>query len=483
MKNLIVKNILRLACVAFVVSSCDTVDYGNVNDNPNGPTAAVTSQLLTNVQANIPTLGVDETPILYMQHITQGQYPGSSRYEVLTESYNGWYTGVMVDLNEIIKLNTDEATAGQAAAFGDNNNQLAVAKMLRSYFLQYMTDKWGALPWTDAFQGIENPKPKFDSQESLYNFMFAEVDDALSKINNGAGPDGDVLFGGDMSRWRSFGNSLKLHLAMRASDANPSLAQSKFEQAVASGSLPMTNADNIEFNYGTDDVSDSPWEDNFNTREDYIMSVTMIENLRSNFDPRLMEMAEVARDSVFPSPIWPGNVDEGYVGAPNGKVNGNVPSYSFISSDIIYEPDFPSLIYSAAQIKFALAEAAGKGWNVGSSDAATLYEEGIQANMDYWGVAADDAAAYITAHPYTGIGDIAYEKWVALFLQGGEAWAEWRRLDAPPLTPSEYASDPRIPVRHSYDPQVEINNPTNYADVVSMQGPDTNHTKLWWDKN
>ena len=482
MKN-IIKNLTLLVCVTAFISSCETIDYGDTNDNPSGPIAPVTSQLLTSAQASMPGIQTSVTGTLYMQHITQGQYPGSSRYETLSASYNGWYTGPMQNLNEIIKLNEDSGTAGGAAAFGANENQIAVSKIIRAYYLHYMTDRWGYLPWTDAFKGIDQPQPAFDSQESIYNFMFAEIDAALAMMSNGAGPQGDVLFDGDMDQWAAFGNNLKARMAMRISDVNPTLAQSKFEQAVASGMLVTDNADNIEWHYGSDETSDSAWEDRFQTREDYILSRTMIDWQRTNMDPRMFEYAEEARDSVSAVTNFPGGIDAGYVGAPNGAVNGNVPSYSFITSDIIYDKQFPSVIFDAAETHFKMAEAAMKGWNVGGGTAAAHYDMGVMASMDYWGVDSADAAAYLAAHPYAGIAEIAYEKWVALYLQGHEAWSEWRRLDLPVLTPSAFASTAQIPTRDGYDAAIETNNPANYAAVVAAQGPDNIYTKLWWDVN
>lgn len=472
--------------VSFMVffTACDTIDYEDTNQNPNGPTAAVTSQLLTNAMVSMTTILVDETPILYMQHITQGQYPGASRYNVLNQSYDSWYTGPLTDLNRIIDLNSDEETAGDALSYGSNNNQIAVAKIIRAYYLHYMTDKWGALPWSEAFAGIENPQPAFDTQESIYNYMFAEIDEAVGMVEmSEPGPTGDYLFGGDMDTWVTFAANMKMVMALRLSDVSASVSQSMFEQAVATGRLITDNSDNIEYTYGTDDASDSPWMDNFRTREDYILSRTMVEYLRDNQDPRLFEYAEEARDSVSPVTNFPGDIDEGYVGAPNGQVNGNVPSYSFIRSEIIYTPDYPTPIFTAAQVYFSMAEAASYGWNVGGGTAASLYEAGIEASMEYWGVDSAAITDYIAAHPYTGIDDIAYEKWVALYLNGPEAWAEWRRLDAPYLEPSAFASDPRIPVRMGYDPSIADNNEANYNAMIGFQGPDNNYTNLWWDVN
>lgn len=480
----IIKNIALFLCISIVYSSCTSIDFGDTNENPNGPTAAVTSQLLTFAQSYVPGIVTNITGILYTQQLTEGQYPGESKYSTLTYSYNGYYTGPVQNLNRIIQLNQDEATKSVAALYGDNNNQIGVAKSLRAYFLAFMTDRWGALPWTEAFQGIDFPQPKFDTQEEIYNYMFAELDEAISLMNtSNSGPAGDVVFGGNMTQWISFANSLKLTLALRISDANPSLAKSKFEAAVASGALIMSNSDNLEFNYGSDDANDSPWNDRFKTREDYILSETLVEALRSNLDPRLFKFGEPARDGSASNPMFPGGIDAKYVGAENGKVNGNVPDYSFPSAAVIYDPVYPSLIYSSAQTKFALAEAKLKGWNVGSASAASLFKQAIEDSMEYWGVSTADTNAYTAAHTSVTINDIAYEKWVALYLNGPEAWAEWRRLDAPALTPSIYASDARIPVRHAYDSSVEDNNKTNYDAINASQGPDNLHTKLWWDKN
>ena len=322
---------------------------------------------MTEAQKTVSTIGTHLSGILFTQQLTEGQYPGESRYATLTYNYNTYYTGSIQNLNEIIKLNEDEETQSLTVAYGDNNNQIAVAKILRAYILQFMTDRWGALPWSEAFQGINNPQPKFDTQEEIYNTMFAEVDAALALINSGAGPSGDVIFAGNMDRWKLFANSLKMTMALRISDVNPSLAKSKFEEVVSSGNYIMTNADNIVFNYASDDASDSPWHDRFKTREDYILSDMMVESLRSNLDPRLFKYAEPSRTGTAPNPMFPGNADEAYVGAPDGQVNGNVPDFSFPTGTIIYDETYPTPIYTAAQMKFAMAEGALRGWNVGAT--------------------------------------------------------------------------------------------------------------------
>ena len=285
-----------------------------------------------------------------------------------------------------------------------------------------------------------------------------------------------------MSRWIIFANSLKMTAALRLSDVNATLAQTKFEEVIVSGNYIKSNEDNIEFNYASDDASDSPWQDRFETREDYILSDEMAESLRTNLDPRLFKYAEPSTDSIVSSPAWPDESDAAYVGAPDGAVNGNTVDYSFPTATIIYDPVYPTPVYTAAQTKFSMAEAALRGWSVGTN-AESLFEEAITLSMEYWKVESADITAYLSTHTSATMKDIAYEKWVALYLNGPEAWAEWRRLDAPTLTPSEYANDARIPVRYAYDSSVEDNNKTNYDAIIAIQGLDNLHTKLWWDVN
>jgi hypothetical protein len=146
----IIQKIALLICLSILYTSCDSIDYGTMNDNPNGPTTGVPSQLLT--QAQIP-IGDDIITslkgILFTQQLTQGQYPGDSRYANLTSNYNFWYTGPIQNLNEIIKINTNPDLMSAAAAYGNNNNQIAVARIVRSFYLHNITDRWGALPWTE----------------------------------------------------------------------------------------------------------------------------------------------------------------------------------------------------------------------------------------------------------------------------------------------------------------------------------------------
>ena len=151
----------------------------------------------------------------------------------------------------------------------------------------------------------------------------------------------------------------------------------------------------------------------------------------------------------------------------------------------------PTYIYTYAQVLFSLAEAAHRGW-IGGGDAAAAdyYYDAIKASWEQWGVfnqasfttyIAQTEVAYT---PGTAMQKIALQKWIALFLNGYEAWAEWRRLDYPVLEPAPASLNPEgIPVRQAYPAFEATLNSANYNEAVNrMTGGDDLNTPVWWDK-
>ena len=478
MKNKI-KNI-KLLFIAVLVSftGCETVDFEEINTNPNSPSAASTASLFTNAQKSVSGYVGSATSNCYVQYISNGQYDEESRYQTLNWSPNGTYAAI-VDLNKVVELNTAEETKVLAAANGSNANQIAAATILKVYFFHGMTDRWGMLPYTDALKGLEAQYPAYDTQQTIYTGLFNELDAALAMIDGGNGPSGDILFGGDMDMWKSFGNTIKMTMGLRLSKADPTTGKSKFTQGMT-GAIG-SNGGNLMYTYLTEDTNDNPWQDRFETRRDYLLSDVFVDALVGSGssttpeDPRLKKMGE-------PSFNHSGQ----FIGAPYGESNSATDDYSFITSDIIYKSDAPLMIYTYAEVLFAKAEAAYLGWT--SGNASALYEEAIAASMAQWGVSPADTQTYIDNNPYTGPSDIAYEKWVAMYLQGYNSWAEWRRQKAMgyemPLTaPAELLSNATgIPQRQGYSATASALNEENYNAAVSAQGADNLDTILWINK-
>ena len=475
MKNIFYKSILL---TVLLVTSCDSVDFGDVNIDPNNPSKASTAALFTSAQRSMTRILTDTRPNLYVQYITNGQYEDESIYASVNFSYNSFYTGSLNNLNRIIEFNTDTSTSIDAQKNGSNANQIATARLMKAFIFQHITDRWGMVPYSEALQGFENTTPVFDTQEAIYNDLFTEIDAALDSMDSGSGPSGDIIFGGDMEQWAIFANTLKMNMALRLSKKFPGsteLASKKFNEAYASAI--SSNGENIKFTFLSDENNDSPWEDRFLTRKDYLMADTFVDALIGTGtnvvpeDPRLAKYASVSENTGV------------FVGAPYGSVNSVTAKYSFITDDIIYNKEAPAYIYTYSQVMFNIAEARELGWISGSAEKA--YNSAIEASMLQWGVTPADIATYMGKRPaYSGVADISYQKWVSLFLQGYEGWNDWRRQGTNGVTltaPSNYQNGGgNIPNRQGYGINEKTQNEDNYNAAVSVQGADNLQTKVWW---
>lgn len=467
------RNIFIAGMAALTLTACDTVDFGDINNDPNNPSNPSSGSLLTNGLRNFGPYVSSTTPMLYVQYLSNGQYPDESRYITMNFSYDAIYTGVLTDLQAVVNLNMEsDATSAP--------NNIAAAKLGQAYFFQLAADRWGYVPFSQSLQGLDNVTPAFDSQEDVYRGVIAMIDDALGMIDTSvSGAEGDILFNGDMDRWIQFGNTLKANAAMRMAKRDGDMggfARTAFNQAI--GNAIMDDADNIYYTFLSDDNNDNPWQDRFETRKDYIASDRVIDFLVGS---GTSTAPEDPRTSKFFDPVV-GSTE--FIGAPYGEDNSNVDAFSFITENIIYDGTAPGIIFTAAQMQFAKAEAIERGWMTGDAEAA--WKMGIQESMDQWGVDAADATAFIDAQVYAGMQSIAEQKWVAMYMQGYESWSEFRRIGGPAsivIDPADvYNGATGIPQRMAYGTNTPASNGEAYDAAVAAQGADDFNTVLWWAK-
>jgi len=484
MKTQIQKIIGLLTISSLLFVSCENVDFGVENLNPNSISQANTGALITGAMRNIPSIVSNSNAgILYAQHISEITYNEDSCYETIQWNFDGFYTGPLMDLQTVINLNNENpelySTSGSAGM------QKGVAHLLRVYMFHAMTDRWGDIPYSEALKGVDELKPAFDSQESIYTGLLAEIDAALGMLDGG-GLQGDFMFNGSAAKWKQFGNTMKMVIALRMADVNPSVAEAKFKEAVSGGVL-TSNDDNMHYPYTVSDDNDSPWQDRFQSREDFAASDTMVDHLFANNDPRLAKFAAPVKNTGGdPSKIdyveYGGNT---YAGMPYGVLSPGIlqTTISFLPSSVIYDgTNAGGMIYSYAQVCFSYAEAHLRGWSGLAGDAQTWYELGIAASHAQWGVANADAATYLASVAPVSMETMATEKWIALYMQGNEAWAEWRRLDYPALTPATDAlTGTGIPMRHGYGANTASSNKANHDAAVAKISGYSQDSKMWWD--
>jgi hypothetical protein len=462
-------------------------DFGDLNVSPNSALYPNTASLLTaaertgvgTINSQVGPGGFNIAPALYVQQFSDVTYIEDSRYKTINFSYNGLYAGPLVNLQQIIDQNTNQGTKGGAASYGSNANQIAIARILKAYIFQFITDRWGDVPYSQALKGDQNFSPAFDKQQDIYTDLFKEWKEAAAQFDGGKAVTGDILLSSNAARWKKFAASLRMIAALRLSKVDPTKGKAEFAAALADGAL-ASNADNVQYKFLADANNENPLYTNYvrSNRKDFALSNTFVDYMKKVNDPRL---------PVYAAPNLKGQI----VGAPYAvfPAPGKAQDWSLAAAAVSAQTA-PANIMTYAQVQFAQAEAAKLGWITGN--AKTLYESAIKASMQQWlGTAYTDAAftAYI-AQPdvaYTdanAIERIGTQRWIALYFQGTEAWNEWRRTGYPVLKPAANTLNggTDIPRRLAYPVQETTLNAKNYADVTARQGKDDQYTRVWWDK-
>lgn len=474
-----------LLLMAGLVSSCS--DFGDMNTDPNRASSANTAFLLTAAitgatsgNSGVPgsVTNTIAQPNLYAQHWSEITYTTNSRYGASTFDYNGFYAGPLVSLATIIQLNTDPATKASVTANGSNGNQLAVARILKAYQFSVLTDRFGDIPYSDALKGQTSLRPKFDAQKDIYMDLFKELKDAVTQFDGGTNVKGDVLLGGSPAKWKKFANSLRMALALRLSKIDPATGKTEFAAAYTAGGLSATS-DNVLYNH--DALYPNPWFASFVTsgRLDFAVSTTLVDYMKPLADPRLAAYADKSTNK------------QDYVGMPYGLTNPGVKpaDVSLPAAALRTVVTAPAYVMTYAQTLFMQAEAAKLGWI--SGDPKALYEAAIKSSFEQWGVYKEDTYKAFIAQTGVAYSDaqalelIGTQKWVALYMQGYEAWTEWRRSGYPNfLKPAPGALNPskQIPRRQQYPTTEAQLNTDNYNAANARQGADLDDTRIWWDK-
>lgn len=463
--------------------SCEPGDFGDININKKVPSEPVTSYMLTHALRHIPVAlvlngGGDVQTSYFVQYLSRVEY--SELYNFSVQSFP-FYQSVLINLQEIIDINSDVDRKADVVAFGDNENQLATARILRAYFFLSMTDRWGYIPYFNALQGVDELRPEFDSQEAIYNDLFIELDEAVEQINTDYLTElkGDFLFDSDMVKWQKFANTTRMIMAMRISDVDPERGKEEFTAALeAPGGVLEGNYDNLYYPFLADEEELNynyfyNWYDG--PTPAYAPCNTIIDHMKQYNDPRLQVYAEPA---ALTGEFTGKELDAGQTDKNSISLLGE--SFRQIES--------PFAIYTYSQVLFTLSEAAHRGWiDGGEAKAEEYYNEAIGASFEQHNLPFSSLATYLsnTDIAYSSsaaLEKIGVQKWLSLFPNGNEAWNEWRRLDSPELTPVANAltEDGNIPVRYTYDNNVVNLMPDEWAAVNAIQ-PDKSFTRVWWD--
>lgn len=468
-----------LLSVLLTTSSCnDQLD--DINKNPNATENPEAAYLLTGSLKH----GADlywgnnanfDTELLFIQQWASIQYTESDRYDIsntsdnVTTLWNTSYYTLITDLNTISTMPDTKA----------NKNYKAIALILKSWVFQLLTDSYGDIPYTEAGQVII---PKYDAQKDVYEGLLNDLTEAESSLSSDNGVvEGDVVYNGDVTLWKKFANSLKLRIALRIADREPELAKQTINDLVTNNTTGLIDniSSNFKFIY-TSSPQQNPMASQFETREDFRVSKTIVDKLTSLNDPRLPIYAQLPSDTSVHT----------YVGAANGLSNGDANNQGFYKTSkpgtYFLEDKSPATIFTYSEVLFGLSEAVSREFITGNAE--DYYNKAIKASFNQFGITSDtvinnyikQADVKFDASNYKkSIGD---QKWIAFYGQGLDAFAEWRRLDYPILTAGiGSVLNGAMPSRLFYPGTEQSLNGTSYKTAIANQGADLLTTKLWFD--
>ncbi|TRX70989.1 SusD/RagB family nutrient-binding outer membrane lipoprotein [Carboxylicivirga sp. M1479] len=484
-----------LFSIVLLSTSCETIDFGDTNENINGPVTPSTSSLMSGAMTNFATRTGRPyriTPTLNVQYLMQHVYNDEMLYANTSGYWTSYYVQTLSNLQAVINTCSDEELSADpfVIANGAPENQLAVAMIFKSVIFKRVTDLFGDVPYSEALNS-EIISPKYDSQEDIYKGMIADVKAARDMIDGSKeGPTGDVIYNGDMDKWAKFANSFILSLSIQLSEVYPGVndyAATEFKAAVANpNGLIELAADEAIYTYDIANGYDNPW--NWMRAADYGVTKEFLDAMKGN---------GFTSNSTYDDRIALFAKDPSLEGHPYGY-DTNTEGENSPVNPIIIGSDTKLPLLTAAYTFLNRAEGAALGWT--TEDVADMLTSGIESSFATGSSLYDsenelmigDGSAYAAARVLDlssaaggAIQVIAEEKWVALFPLGFDAWSEWRRTDYPMLSPAPDAiNDGQIPRRYNY-PSTEVTlNADGYATGVAALTParDNNTSRMWWDK-
>ncbi|MES2701002.1 MAG: SusD/RagB family nutrient-binding outer membrane lipoprotein [Bacteroidota bacterium] len=501
--------IVLAAAVALTLGASSCRKLLDVNTNPNISQTATVQTLLPAGQLYVASaMGVDmqvngsiwaqywtQTPVA-SQYVAIDQYaPGQDAYSTSWESL---YRGAS-NFRQLYNLADSQK----------KKPYKAIALLMQAYTFQVLTDGWGDIPFTEALHGQYADShivaPKYDSQRVVYMGILSFIDSAKKMIVPGekVTVEGDLMYGGVMSQWMKFANTLQLKVLLRMAYVDPVNARAKIDSLYLTNPSFIGSKDDARIEFGFNSNNKSPLYAEASSAtmagaQNLAGSSTAIDSLNSNNDYRIA--------------AFYGLSNTGYTGIRQGNYDGGFPggSYSipsvYVGGDAqdVRSGNAPVNLLTSWESYFLQAEVAARGWGGSSGGDDALFYAGIRASFDYYesafftelevhsdsaykiytqgDVPGGIAPGYWTVYPTTGttaekLRFIITQKWFAMNgNQGFEAWTEWRRTGYPDffVRPKNSLMGSSRPARFLY-PTSESTTNTNFPGVMPLV------TRVWWD--
>jgi Starch-binding associating with outer membrane len=478
------------AATALLLSSC-TGDYLNINDNPNAAVSATPELVLSAALNN--TAG-------RLTHNQIGNFFGG--YWAPSGSYSGFKEERQFDLTPTYGVNVWNSCYDNLQDYkyivekADAQKWKAVsgiAKVMTAYNYQILVDTYGNVPYSDALKGTTSISPKYDDAQAVYDGLIKTLDAASADLKVAISGDNpspgvqDIVFKGDIAKWRRFANTLRLRIMMRQTNVSGKDLKGEIAKIVAEGAGFLKAGETVMSTPGYLKTSgkQNPFWDTYvansagseaANKAAYVCSDFFINTMQTTLkDPRIAVLATKNATGI-------------YRGVPLGDGNdANLfPKCSWFGPAIVKSFDQAMILMTAAESLFLQAEAVQRGYITG--DAKALYEAGVSEAFIASGLKAADATAYLATATSNVNWDISTDKieaiitqkWIGMFsLTGFEAWSEFRRTGFPKVPLATKAIQAKAPARLFY-PSSEIS--TNAENVAAQNITSQFDNKIFWAK-
>lgn len=472
MKN-IIKISLLSACIGLALSSCQS-DLTSLNVDPKHPSVLPSDNLLATAMyqssyyMDNPSVNFNNYRF-FTQQWAETQYPDETQYNLVTRNQPRNHFNRMY-VYSINNLKQAKANVKNEVETDDiRTNKLATLEIEEIFIWENIVDTYGDVPYSEAFKPDEILTPKYDDAKTIYLDLIHRIDAVTATIKPASTGYADLVYGGNMTKWKKFANSIKLRLGMNLADVDPALSKTTVESAIAGGVI-SSDDDAYKFKYDGGTFS-NPVFDNLvaSNRNDFLPSELVVNTMKNLSDPRM--------------DIWFTKVGGVYKGGVFGELNDPYTNFSQLST-YFRSPIAASNLLSYAEVSFLKAEAAARNYSAGGT-AADLYATAVTESMRENGVSAANTAAYLLTNPYNAVNwkqSIGVQAWLAMFNKGFASWNFTRRLDNPTLVNPPKSNLASVPYRMPYSDQEYVLNGANVKAAAAKIGGDKATTKLFWDK-
>jgi hypothetical protein len=474
--------ILTLITLVLLANSCK--DFDELQIDPNRPTQAQPGLLLTGIETT--TFNVIQVGSML-----------ASRMIVFTdgtadEQYYSWQRAGFQGYNTLRQIGKMEEEADRV----DAPNYKALALFLKSYNIVEISKQFGDVPYSESVQAPSGVyQPTYDTQESIYLKVLEDLEQANASLDPAGVITGDVIYNGDVMKWKKLINSytLRILMSLSAKPGNSALnVVNRFNKIVSDpDTYPIftSNDDNAALFFYDAVNNRYPFLNNNNFKTAYYMEESFVDLLKGLEDPRLFTFADQKpQASGLPEDDF--DAYGGLLGSAPLSVNTNrqvAGEASRVDSRYYLDPvNEPSVLLGYAEVEFTLAEATARGWITG--DAEEHYNNGILASLDFYGVSSSDQADYldnpdVEYDPAKGIEMIITQKYINFFMNGGwESFFNQLRTGFPEFNVDGggILNNGLIPKRWMY-PQEELQvNLENVNAAIDRQfGDDTINGEPW----